>query len=194
MAKVDKVMKDHVAAAKKWLGKAETSLDNDNDIRGDLHIMLAEAELKCAKEKRHNTFHPIWVKYVVLLSSIVLFLSAGGYWLWGKSNSYDESKRTPVIATTVNNPAVNKAKKQLASVDPEKKIITNNIAETNFSSHKLQKKEITNVPEEVITTPAANHMNKISRQEKSDYPKVQTQVPSKKMQQLMRTAKKTLQE
>ena len=46
-----KLYSEHITAAKDWLGKAEESIAKDNDIRSDLNIMLAQAELQRAKEK-----------------------------------------------------------------------------------------------------------------------------------------------
>jgi len=45
-------LKRHIAAAKEWLGRAEKSLDQDNAIKGDLNLMLAQAELQRAKETK----------------------------------------------------------------------------------------------------------------------------------------------
>ena len=52
MAEGKEKIKNHVSAAKEWLGKAEQSLDEDNDIKGSLNLMLAQAELKRAQEKK----------------------------------------------------------------------------------------------------------------------------------------------
>ena len=46
-----KLYSEHITAAKDWLGKAEESIAKDNDLRSDLNIMLAQAELQRAKEK-----------------------------------------------------------------------------------------------------------------------------------------------
>ena len=42
----------HVKAAKDWLGRAESSLEKAEDVRGGLNLMLAEAELQRARETR----------------------------------------------------------------------------------------------------------------------------------------------
>ena len=42
----------HVKAAKDWLGRAESSLEKEEDVRGGLNLMLAEAELQRARETR----------------------------------------------------------------------------------------------------------------------------------------------
>ena len=42
----------HVKAAKDWLGRAESSVEKAEDVRGGLNLMLAEAELQRARETR----------------------------------------------------------------------------------------------------------------------------------------------
>lgn len=48
----DKV--DKVRSARKWLMKAEASFDDNADVRGELNLMLAEAEMKHLR-KHHGT-------------------------------------------------------------------------------------------------------------------------------------------
>ena len=52
MAKEREKICAHVKAAKDWLGRAESSLEKEEDIRGGLNLMLAEAELQRARETR----------------------------------------------------------------------------------------------------------------------------------------------
>jgi len=70
-------VKKHISAAKDWLGRAENSMDRKNDVRGDLDIMLAQAELQQAKETRLGYG---WRKWLVRLSPILVALLLGiGY-------------------------------------------------------------------------------------------------------------------
>ena len=57
--------KQHVRAAKEWLGEAESSLDKEEDLRGDLNLMLAQAELQRAHETKHLTARQRLIKRVV---------------------------------------------------------------------------------------------------------------------------------
>ena len=52
MAEERKKICAHVKAAKDWLGRAESSLEKEEDVRGGLNLMLAEAELQRARETR----------------------------------------------------------------------------------------------------------------------------------------------
>lgn len=60
-----KLYSEHITAAKDWLGKAEESIANDNDIRGDLNLMLAQAELQRAKEKDDGALVRKWLKWLL---------------------------------------------------------------------------------------------------------------------------------
>ena len=61
----------HVRAAREWLGRAESSLDRQEDIRSDLNLMLAQAELQRAKETKRLT------KKERLLHRLAPFMAAG---------------------------------------------------------------------------------------------------------------------
>ena len=60
MAKNRNTFRHHIRAAREWLGRAENSLDKENDIRGDLNLMLAQAELQRAKESKGLAAKPSW--------------------------------------------------------------------------------------------------------------------------------------
>ncbi|WP_110954121.1 hypothetical protein [Anaerosinus massiliensis] len=54
MAELKDRISNHVKAAKAWLGRAEESFDKEEDIRGELNLMLAQAELKRAQESKER--------------------------------------------------------------------------------------------------------------------------------------------
>lgn len=70
----------HVKAAKDWLGRAESSLEKEEDVRGGLNLMLAEAELQRAREtrkgKRFARFLTPALAVLLALGGIVLQRSA----------------------------------------------------------------------------------------------------------------------
>lgn len=45
----------HLRAAQGWLSKAERSFDEKKEIRGELNLMLAQAELKRAQEEKRTS-------------------------------------------------------------------------------------------------------------------------------------------
>lgn len=55
-------VRKHIAAAKGWLNKADDSLEQENDIQGDLKLMLAHAELQRAQEKNGQKLCVRWFK------------------------------------------------------------------------------------------------------------------------------------
>lgn len=55
----------HITAAKAWIGQAEESIDKDNEIRSDLNLMLAQAELQRAKERDDVRLWKKWLKWTI---------------------------------------------------------------------------------------------------------------------------------
>ena len=53
--------KEHVRAAREWLGRAEDSLEQEDHIRGDLDVMLAQAELQRAQETEEGRVRRRWL-------------------------------------------------------------------------------------------------------------------------------------
>lgn len=53
--------REHVRAAREWLGRAEDSLEQEDHIRGDLDVMLAQAELQRAQETEEGRVRRRWL-------------------------------------------------------------------------------------------------------------------------------------
>ena len=78
-------MYQHLRSAKDWLTKAEEAFDKQHDIRGELDLMLAQAELQHVKEANRSCQ---WrFKYVVFRHGVALVLAmfmvvvlSGVYW------------------------------------------------------------------------------------------------------------------
>lgn len=64
----------HVKAAKDWLGRAESSLEKEEDVKGGLNLMLAEAELQRARETRRK-----WRPARFLAPALAVLLALGGF-------------------------------------------------------------------------------------------------------------------
>ncbi|WP_405755548.1 hypothetical protein [Anaerovibrio slackiae] len=71
-----KTVRNHIAAAKGWLSQAEESLEQENDIRGDLNLMLAQAELRSAQEKQPQKAWMLWSRRLLPLAA-ALCIAAG---------------------------------------------------------------------------------------------------------------------
>ena len=76
-------LKNHIRAAKEWLGQAEHSLDSEDDLKSELKLMLAKAELKRADETddgfsaRKITTAGAWLKRL----AAPLVAAAAAFWL-----------------------------------------------------------------------------------------------------------------
>lgn len=189
MAKTDRIMMDHVSAAKKWLGKAENSLEHDNNIRSDLHIMLAEAELRRAREKMANTAKPFWLKYIAPLMMSVLVFAAGGFFLLNEHNHSAKAITVPPVVVSADKKIEEHPLEQEQTNTQEK--ISHNVS-TNVNEAAQQEAEPNYAAQQSVDQQKEKESSPKVYQKISD-PKSEIQVPSKEMQQLMRTAKDTLQ-
>lgn len=86
MARLKQHMYQHLRSAKEWLTKAEEAFDKQHDIRAELDLMLAQAELQHAKEA--NRSRQWRYKYVVfrhgmaLLLALFVVMGGGGLYWW----------------------------------------------------------------------------------------------------------------
>lgn len=67
-----KAVRNHITAAKTWLSQAENSIDKENDLRSDLDLMLAQAELQRAQETKQRKLWQRWVKRLAPLGAALL--------------------------------------------------------------------------------------------------------------------------
>ncbi len=74
-------LRRHVRAAREWLGRAEDSLDRAEDVRSNLNLMLAQAELMRAKETERPSASMVWARRVASFC-IAALLAAGSLWVW----------------------------------------------------------------------------------------------------------------
>lgn len=86
MARLKQHMCQHLRSAKEWLTKAEEAFDKQHDIRAELDLMLAQAELQHVKEASRSRQ---WrYKYVVFRHGMALTLAllvavgGGGLYWW----------------------------------------------------------------------------------------------------------------
>ena len=108
--------KDHVRAAREWLGRAENSLEQDDHIRGDLDVMLAQAELQRAQEMDEGALRRRWLRR--LLPAGTAAILAGIAWgLWPA-----EPETPPGEAVMAAAPAPLARQEETVFVSPEQKI------------------------------------------------------------------------
>jgi hypothetical protein len=101
----------HLNSAQQWLSEAEEAFDKDSDIRGELNLFLAQAELTHAKEVNRSRH---WRhRYPVLRHSLAIGLAitiaVGGMtasYLWGISrhNTQRPLQVTQPVTVVENGP------------------------------------------------------------------------------------------
>lgn len=171
----------HLSSAKRWLTKAEEAFDKERDVRGELNLMLAQAELQHVKEVSRSKH---WRhKYAVLRHGVALSCAAlmavglgGVYWWTSKPNSV-----VPV-------PLVKKA-----TIPVESKIQSSSNGE-QLSPVSINQEEKTVVLNEVAspaqTAAAPTVINQKKKAESSQ--QVEPVISPDEMQKLVRAAGKTL--
>ena len=69
-----------INAAKRWLAKAEEEFSKERPVRGELNLMLAEAELKRLKESEPSRGRT-WLRHSATLGVMVVVCAFSGAWL-----------------------------------------------------------------------------------------------------------------
>lgn len=92
MTELKERMKSHVGAAKEWLGRAEQSLEQDNEIKGNLNLMLAQAELKRAQETKTAARYPFAHRSLLIHSMLAGGVVALAVFIGFSGGSREESK------------------------------------------------------------------------------------------------------
>lgn len=89
-------------SARQWLTRAEEAFDKDRDVRAELNLMLAQAELQHAKEA-NRTRH--WrYKYSLLtqgtavgLAMMIAVIGFGGTYWWVNQHQTREDQASPAV-------------------------------------------------------------------------------------------------
>ena len=180
--KDNKAVRKHISAARDWLGRAESSMDKENSLRGDLDVMLAQAELQRAQETK---FGHGWRKWLIRLAPLIIALTVGiGYLAILHSNKVIEA---PANITTVKDsdaPSTGLEKTQVVKIQPsfeEHEGTAQNISGNSDTSFVRQEQ------------PRAEEVIEI-QQPKGSPAKTESQIPDTELQQLMQAAGKTLRE
>ena len=173
-----KRFKKHVTAAKEWLGRAEHSLDEKNDIKGDLNLMLAQAEMQRARETKYPKKSHMWIVRLTpaVLAAVIVF---GGMGLL-KEQERPVVQPIRTIAeqeASVRDAAAAVVVKETPAVKPQKRI--------ESAEKKMQPIEETSVQQ---TVPAVVNNREIEPEKVVQ----KVDVPPENMQKLMRAAGKTL--
>ena len=180
--KENKAVRKHISAARDWLGRAESSMDKENSLRGDLDVMLAQAELQRARETK---FGHGWRKWLMRLAPLLIALVVGiGYLALLHTKQVIE---VPTNMTTVkdsDDSSTGLEKTQVVKVQPF------------FEEHEPTAPNTSGGGEAGFVRqnpPTVEVVPQLPQQEVSPA-RTESQVPDAEMQQLMQAAGKTLRE
>ncbi|ERT58141.1 hypothetical protein [Megasphaera vaginalis (ex Srinivasan et al. 2021)] len=114
MSKADSDKATRVRSAKEWLEKAERSFNDQSDIKGELSLLLAEAEMKNLR-KNHGAGQK-----VLRLGAFgtALFLVAAFFYLWPARAPVPAVPPPAVQSASVESAAARTIKKESAPVQP----------------------------------------------------------------------------
>lgn len=142
-----KLYSEHITAAKDWLGKAEESIAKDNDIRSDLNIMLAQAELQRAKEKDDTALIRKRLKWI--LPWITAIGIAVGYVYFLRPELFTTVREESPAVTVVKEENV-PAKENIIQTDTDDKAEIP-LQNENNAVKPIDNTERVNVPETAVT-------------------------------------------
>ena len=155
---------DHIRNVRNSLKNAEDSFRSNNDMRGELDLMLAEAEMQHLREKRGLA--AIWTRQrLAAIAACLMVLTGVGGWFWAR-NSLPQTTADVVIA-------------QSTIVPDEKKIPR--------STSSMER-----VPENIKKQTTIQEETKVLPQKTEQVEKAVLQVPENEVRNLVRTARKTL--
>ena len=197
-------LKKHVHAAREWLGEAEVSIDDDDAIRGDLSLMLAQAELTHAKETAKLTASQKWAHRIApAFCAVVIAVALWAAWPAARIIAPAAPAAPPLEAASsrqsvnLNGAGVGIAMPQaddahanenenVPSYNMADKTEPSSEAENEIIYDRTEEKEI--IEEKIISgseVPEAETNTAYSTSDKHSQP---VNVPSEEMQKLMSTA------
>lgn len=179
----------HITAAKEWLGQAEESIDEENSIRSDLNLMLAQAELQRAKEKDDIKLWRKWLKWTV--PWIAALAIAAGYILLlrPEAEPMESVKPDAKVGTSAlsTESAVEHAPEAETEVVPQESVSGDN-------SHEVPQTETVQVHEEISQESLPRSTERLSVAEEQPIQPQSNLLPVEDMHKLMQSAGKSLRE
>lgn len=182
-------LREHIRAAREWLGQAEHSLQHEKDVQGDLKLMLAKAELKRAEETgKQGRVGAVFLRFVPLVAAGAIAL--GMFYFASGWNAEPSVLLEPSAVTAVQEPLPKDGQTQQSVDGVASEVAAPQPAETDAP---LQMEEMQPLPaaEPVLPkTPAWQAEPEAAPQqaEPEQAPVEQSGIPSRDMQQLMQSA------
>ena len=177
-------LRRHVRAAREWLGRAEDSLDRAEDVRGDLNLMLAQAELTRAQEVERPRPSVFWTRRLAPLCAAAL-IAGGGLWAWRSAVPQAPppimERRTEEAAASTDAAQLRRDPVPLPQADSvpvrEESALEPSISETEYGEP----------PEEAAASPPEPEISQEPRPDTGG-----ARLPSEEMQRLMNSAGQSL--
>ena len=173
----------HVRAAREWLGRADESLGRADDVRGDLNLMLAQAELTRAKETERPAASVVWARRLAPLFVAVL-IAGGGYSMW-RMGTQAEPSSLPLEQRTVQSAAALPEPTVLQPIVPQE---TRETMPLEITEPPAREDE----PPEIVSMAEAEEPETVETAETPQESLQQARLPSEDMQRLMNSAGQSL--
>lgn len=186
-----KLYSEHITAAKDWLGKAEESIAKDNDIRSDLNIMLAQAELQRAKEKDDTALIRKRLKWI--LPWVTAIGIAVGYVYFLRPELFTTIREEPPAVTVVKEENV-PAKENIIQTDTDDKAEIP-LQNENNAVKPIDNTERVNVPETAVTEKIEGTYRERIEDKNDTVQEAETEkssLPEKDIQKMIQSAGKIL--
>ena len=177
-------LRRHVRAAREWLGRAEDSLDRAEDVRGDLNLMLAQAELTRAQEVERPRPSVVWTRRLAPLCAAAL-IAGGGLWAWRSAVLQTPppimERRTEEAAASTDAAQLRRDPVPLPQADSVP------VREENVLEMPLAEPEYGEPTEEASASPPESEISQEPRPDTGG-----ARLPSEEMQRLMNSAGQSL--
>lgn len=186
----DKKIRQHITAAKGWLSQAEDSLAQENDIQGDLKLMLAQAELRRAQEKNDKKLCVRWFKKLApgifacgLALGAIIYAQPTGYDVLFSSPDRLDSAKADEQPHRVEQPAEKpEMAREYASHIDEKAAPAERSADTAYVAHE-EMQNVVSEPQAAVPKMAEPPRVEIQPQNAQS-----GEAPAPDMQKLMQSA------
>ena len=160
---------ERIRNARANLANAEQSFQAKQDVRGELDLMLAEAEIKHLREKRG--WVSVWTRQrLALLAAAIVVLAGYGGWL------YAGTVEEPGVK--LQNPAAVMASTELQKNLPQTEAAPNKMVPTFTDKPEQEQK--------TVVIPSEYPKEHVKEQQRS------VELPTADMRQLVREARRTL--
>lgn len=186
-----KLYSEHITAAKDWLGKAEESIAKDNDIRSDLNIMLAQAELQRAKEKDDTALIRKRLKWI--LPWITAIGIAVGYVYFLRPELFTTVREESPAVTVVKEENVPAKENIIQTYTDDKDEIP--LQNENNAVKPIDNTERVNVPETAVTEKIEDTYRERIEDKNDTVQEAETEkssLPEKDIQKMIQSAGKIL--